>query len=469
MLEGRPRGGPLALRSVFRSSVAAVLLTLGACAGAPIERTLDPGGDGPGARPLAVYARLGFLTGPPHFPVVASFATVAGPADSTYVLFGMSVPNAALRFQREERSFVARYRVSLVFWRDSVEVRRIEREESVRIPAFAETARTEESVVFQDFAVLAPGSYHVTLEAGDPGSSRGFDARDTVEVPAYGPGGVALTLPLAVYAAEARADRAAPPRLLLNPRRTVPYGTDAPLLYVEWYGTPAADSVAVRVVDEEGQAVWRRVVALAGGGASVRHALIPVDADALPLGRHTAEVAPHGVAGNQARAPLVLTISDQWMVANFEEVLELVRFIATGVELDSLQTGTPAERRERWDEFWRIRDPLPATPLNEYREEFFERVRVATELFGESGRPGWQTDRGEVYIVLGPPDESYERFSDRDVGTRPDLMEWHYMRVGPGGGVRLIFHDRTGFGRYELVPESELEFRRVAERLKPRR
>jgi GWxTD domain-containing protein len=155
-------------------------------------------------------------------------------------------------------------------------------------------------------------------------------------------------------------------------------------------------------------------------------------------------------------------------VANFEEVLEFLRSIATGVELDSLQAGTPAERRERWEEFWRIRDPLPATPLNEFREEFFERVRVAAELFGESGRPGWQTDRGEVYIVMGPPDESYERFSDRD-GARPDLLEWHYLRLGVGGGVRLLFYDRTGSGRFELTPESELEFRRVAERLRPRR
>ncbi|MEX0893580.1 MAG: GWxTD domain-containing protein [Gemmatimonadota bacterium] len=469
MLEGRPLGGPLAFRGLAAGVALAGAFVAGACGGGTIERTLDAAAVGPAARPLAVYSRLGFLAGPAHFPVVASFATVAGPADSTYVLFAMSLPNSALRFQREERSFAARYEVSLVFRRDSVEVRRSEREETVRIPAFAETARTEESVVFQDLVALAPGTYEVTVVAGDRNSSRGFDALDTLEVPAYGAGATVLTLPVSVYAAEPRADRAAHPRLLVNPRRTVPYGAEAPRLYVEWYGTPAADSVGVRVLDEEGQPIWRGTSALSVDEGAVRHALITVDADALPLGRHTAEVFPHGVAGNQASAPLLLTISDQWMVANFEEVLEFLRFIGTNEELDSLQAGTPAERRERWEEFWRIRDPLPATPLNEYREEFFERVRVAAELFGESGRPGWRTDRGEVYIVLGPPDESYERFSDRDMGARPDVIEWSYLRVGPGGGVRLIFYDRSGLGRFELTPESEMEFRRAAERLKPRR
>ncbi|NIR58195.1 MAG: hypothetical protein GWO02_01045, partial [Gammaproteobacteria bacterium] len=55
------------------------------------------GPDGPSPRdgilrPLQVYQRLGLLTGTERFPAVASFSSLAGPADSTYVVFGLSMP-----------------------------------------------------------------------------------------------------------------------------------------------------------------------------------------------------------------------------------------------------------------------------------------------------------------------------------------------------------------------------------------
>jgi len=116
------------------------------------------------------------------------------------------------------------------------------------------------------------------------------------------------------------------------------------------------------------------------------------------------------------------------------------------------------ERRERWERFWARRDPVPATPINEFREAFFERVRIATEQFGEPGRPGWRTDRGEVFIVLGRPDMVYEE--DGRVGdpmSMRRIIVWIYER-GPTGRLELVFEDRSGFGRYELTP-------RVRERL----
>src|SRR5690606_10017005 len=142
---------------------------------------------------------------------------------------------------------------------------------------------------------------------------------------------------------------------------------------------------------------------------TVRYGVVDLPAATLPLGRFWVEVTGPGTG--VVRTPIVLTISDQWMVANFEEVLEFLRYIAHPDELDSLRTGTPAERRTRWETFWAKRDPLPITDLNEFRDEFFQRVRYATEAFREpGGRAGWQTDRGEVYIVLGPPDQALERY-----------------------------------------------------------
>jgi len=338
----------------------------------------------------------------------------------------------------------------------------------VRVTSFAETTRTDESVVFQDGLTLAPGTYDVSLLASDANSARAFRASDTLAVPAYPPGRSALARPLIVYRSAGRSRRADAPDLVLNPRHTVPYGGDAPRVYIEAYDAPDPISVAIDVFDEAGALVWSEQALLAAGDTAVRHATVALPGATLPLGKLWVQLRPVArTVALEVRTPLVISISDQWMVVNFDEVLEFIRYIASPQEIDSLSAGSPAERRERWDRFWSRRDPLAASPVNEFRDEFFQRVRFAAEQFAEPGVPGWKTDRGEVFIVFGPPDFAHDRYvgGRADVAGRPNGIEWLYDEL-PGGRLSLLFLDRTGFGRYELAPASEAAFRAEAERLR---
>jgi GWxTD domain-containing protein len=56
------------------------------------------------------------------------------------------------------------------------------------------------------------------------------------------------------------------------------------------------------------------------------------------------------------------------------------------------------------DLFWARRDPTDGTPRNEFREEFLSRVRFAEGSFTEKRTRGSLTERGQVYILLGPPE-----------------------------------------------------------------
>jgi GWxTD domain-containing protein len=73
-------------------------------------------------------------------------------------------------------------------------------------------------------------------------------------------------------------------------------------------------------------------------------------------------------------------------------------------------------KKEFIEEFWKIRDPDPSTEENENKIEFQRRIAFANEWFGNwktfVGRSmgkgkekdrGWKTDRGRVFIILGPP------------------------------------------------------------------
>jgi len=53
--------------------------------------------------------------------------------------------------------------------------------------------------------------------------------------------------------------------------------------------------------------------------------------------------------------------------------------------------------------FWTSRDPKPETNENEFRDEFEKRVAFADTRFTQGETKGSQTDRGMVFVLLGPP------------------------------------------------------------------
>ena len=63
----------------------------------------------------------------------------------------------------------------------------------------------------------------------------------------------------------------------------------------------------------------------------------------------------------------------------------------------------PASRSEFITKFWSVRDPKPETPENEFRQEFEKRVAFADKNFVQGETRGSLTDRGMVFLLLGPP------------------------------------------------------------------
>ena len=115
--------------------------------------------------------------------------------------------------------------------------------------------------------------------------------------------------------------------------------------------------------------------------------------------------------------------------------------------------GPGSERSRLWREFYEQTDPNPGTPENEALNQYFSRVQAANQRFTDEGVPGWRTDRGEVLINLGPPDESVESTP----GTASRIIRWTYIEYR----LELYFQDETGFGRLRLTPGSRAEYERT--------
>jgi GWxTD domain-containing protein len=82
-----------------------------------------------------------------------------------------------------------------------------------------------------------------------------------------------------------------------------------------------------------------------------------------------------------------------------------VNYIITPLEKEVfLQLQADRERDFFIQAFWKHRDPTPGTPENEFKEEHYRRINYANHQFGRAVPwPGWKTDRGRIYIILGEP------------------------------------------------------------------
>ena len=127
-----------------------------------------------------------------------------------------------------------------------------------------------------------------------------------------------------------------------------------------------------------------------------------------------------------------------------KEFLSIVRYIITKQEKKIFLNISKNEREQFEIDFWKKRDPDPETERNVYKETYLSRIEESNKLFTSEGRHGWLSDRGRVYIMLGPPDnrQVYPMgYSFYD----PPVEIWYY------GYFPVLFVDTHRLGSYELT------------------
>jgi GWxTD domain-containing protein len=110
-----------------------------------------------------------------------------------------------------------------------------------------------------------------------------------------------------------------------------------------------------------------------------------------------------------------------------------VPYIITDQEKNVFLSLSTNEARDRFiDNFWKIRTPDPNSPANPYREEHYRRLAYAEANFGSRGSA---SDRGMVYITLGPPQQ---RHTYPNTKYLRQMEIWFYQ--SPGGGLPSYFY-----------------------------
>jgi GWxTD domain-containing protein len=130
-------------------------------------------------------------------------------------------------------------------------------------------------------------------------------------------------------------------------------------------------------------------------------------------------------------------------VYNIDMALRQMKYVMTNDERLQLKKKSKKDKEQLFYSFWKSRDPTPETEYNELMEEYYGRVWYANEHF-DAWQPGWETDRGMIYVLFGPPDEIQRTHSSTSMSSL--YQTWSYYKISK----QFIFKDLNGFGDFRL-------------------
>lgn len=113
-------------------------------------------------------------------------------------------------------------------------------------------------------------------------------------------------------------------------------------------------------------------------------------------------------------------------VKDWDEMVQMVTYISTRKEHETLLLAQ--DKKKALDEYWLTLTRNPEVAKDLIRN-YFRMVEFANILFTDF-KEGWKTDRGMVYIVMGPPQE-VNFFNDREV--------WSYRGMDDNSKIRFTF------------------------------
>ena len=130
-----------------------------------------------------------------------------------------------------------------------------------------------------------------------------------------------------------------------------------------------------------------------------------LDLKDVPPGAFTLSCAPANAQGRGWAAEFDVVWSLDSLNRFADEIEGEGHILLRGAELKSFDAAGQAEREVILEKFWQAHDPTPGTGPNESYLEFLRRVSYVRQFMGGLNRAGAVDPRGQVYLLLGPPDE----------------------------------------------------------------
>jgi len=390
-----------------------------------------------------------------HFDVV-SLASQENPELARVSIFS-EVLYDDLSFLKTDSGFTAQYEVSATLWDGRDQVGGEIWNETVHVDNFDQTnSRRHVDVSYQYFEV-EPDKYDVKFLVEDVNGTQLYEGEKTIRINDYSKN--KLSASDVTFARQVEIDSTGELKGIFpevtNQFKGLGSGAKA---YYEIYNPKNADSAFIEyeIKGEKFKRNFEERIKL-DGFKSAMYFIIPVDS--LSNGKYNLDIQIN--AGREKYsvekeffiryAGLPRTAKD------LKVAISQLQYISTSKEWKKLKKAKGDERLYEFEKFWERRDPSSGTEYNENMATYYARVEAANQNFGVMGRDGWRTDRGMVFIILGPPDNVIRE--DYPANSKPYQI-WQYYSINR----QFEFFDETNFGDYRFVwPISVSELQRYAQ------
>lgn len=358
----------------------------------------------------------------PHFDV--EFVNLAAEDRIlSRLIFKLSFVNDELQFIRFKKKFRADYTATVMILDSSkTEVDRFTKTGFIIAENFDETNSIDKTHSTELSMDLEPNTYNFSIELKDKETRRSGFRNGTVTLRDFKNDGLMIS---DIFAVDSIATMPKEPDSDSDQPESELY------VYFEIYNAPEQDSIRIEyqllAADNKAILEGKRQVASVGG---ITRQYIRLDKLALVSPEIRIKIVVKSKEESlEAEQVLDLSESDAGPVyANLDEAIEQLIHIAKGKELKKMKSLEGEAKAQAFEEFWKNRDPDPGTRVNEYRQEYYRRVKFANKRFAtQSKLPGWKTEMGMVYIKLGPP--NYVATSLNEYRTRYEEMSFRPRAV----------------------------------------
>jgi GWxTD domain-containing protein len=148
---------------------------------------------------------------------------------------------------------------------------------------------------------------------------------------------------------------------------------------------------------------------------------------------------------------LTTTFVGKYTASQVRAILKMMLLIADPTEGGSIEAflRKPDELYSKYFiyNFWEKRDKQhPEKPW----KAFTAQIREVNKLFGDGGRPGYETDRGRIYVQYGKPSDRI--IVNNETGALPyEVWQYFFTEKQQREGIFLFYKAGRSFGGYELL------------------
>jgi GWxTD domain-containing protein len=385
---------------------------------------------------------------PEFFVDALSFSS--GDSLSSRVDVYIQVPYDAVQFVKKNDRYTARYEVTLNFLNEeNTSVMEKVWTEEVNVPLFDYTESKRAFSLTQRSVNITPGIYTLRSQVRDNESKKAFHVIKKIIVGNYSTKALSVSDVMLVNRINNEGDRRS---IAPNISGNIGENNNSFSIFFEIYSSKVTDSLEMHftINDMKGRELLNKFQNYRSRG--YRSQIITrFDSSKYSTGAYQLNVEVRSLSDPADEIPAMKQRSFfvRWgnmpiSISDLDLAIKQMRYIAKEQEYDKIESAISDEvKRTLFDEFWRKRDPDPATKRNEYMEEYYSRVEYANKNFSHY-QAGWKTDMGMVFILFGSPN-NVERHPF-DIDSKPYEI-WSYYDYNRS----VIFVDESGFGDYQLL------------------